>query len=204
MRDFLVLPELKLKEENSENELFILNENVAISVINGKFNWGPPPEVPMSETEVQQIEMEKRKREMEGKEKNRGKNSSDSIFSKQRFPKASDSSVSNVLSNIITTPGKDPSTNAESREEDLNSPTIKNSTVLPSTTPSLSPFPITSPSSDRNKSTLNNINVEIFKGGLTMIIGLFFFFIFLLYNVYLLYYRRCWKWEIQFWKCIDR
>jgi ABC-type multidrug transport system fused ATPase/permease subunit len=204
IRDFLIVPELKItieKLDDNETKQKETPENIVIKIKKGRFKWGLPPEIPMSETEMQQTKLEKMRCEKEGRKKEKEKlnyNKSQSIF------KNIDSTVnqikpnSNVGINITNVSVRQQATKTEIETEtetdvdEINSiPTsYPISLPSPSTTPSLSPFSSASPSLDKNRPTLNNINVKIMKGELIMIIGLFCF-IYLNFCI-----RRSWKWKI--------
>jgi ABC-type multidrug transport system ATPase subunit len=178
IRDFLILPQLKgmgEKSDDNETEQTKLPTDVVIGVRNGKFKWGPPPEIPLSRAEKQKIEAEQKKREKEAKEKTKekiSKNKSQSAFAAVDSSKKISKSTTEIPDSITTVSVKEPVVD-ENVNEDTNPTSVSNvvSVAVPSITPSLSPFPSVSPSSDKNRPTLNNINLEIKKGGLTMIIG---------------------------------
>jgi hypothetical protein len=188
IRDYLVLPELKGNEQDCDNNSEVesgLPENVVIRVSNGKFKWGPPPEIPMSANEIQKIQSEKKKREAEAREKEKQqiqKNSSQSVFNKGNSNNRSSSNNSEAdnSSGILKVTVKQPSPSSSGEDDQENSDLniTKSINITPSSASSLSPFPFTSPSSDKNRPTLNNINVEILKGGLTMVIGFQIYFLF--------------------------
>jgi ABC-type multidrug transport system ATPase subunit len=176
IRDFLILPQLKRMEEKEnydECDVNSLSDNVVISIKNGRFKWGPPPEIPLSQAEKQKIELEKKKREKEAKEKLKelNNNKSQSVFNSLDSEKEQKNSSSVIPDNITNVSVKHPPVE-DSVKEDINLSTSKSTSVV-TPTPSLSPFSSVSPSSNKNRATLNNINLKIKKGELTMIIGLF-------------------------------
>ncbi|KAA6311354.1 MAG: hypothetical protein EZS28_056141, partial [Streblomastix strix] len=64
VRDFLVLPELKIIEHIIPDD-----KQIAVEVKNGEFAWGAPPEIPMTKTEKQQLEKETQRRKEENQRK---------------------------------------------------------------------------------------------------------------------------------------
>ncbi|KAA6380701.1 MAG: putative Multidrug resistance-associated protein [Streblomastix strix] len=60
VRDFLILPELKIVEQRPSDD-----ESIAVEINNGQFIWSDPPEIPISKSEQKKIEDETKKRKQD-------------------------------------------------------------------------------------------------------------------------------------------
>ncbi|KAA6381010.1 MAG: putative ABC transporter C family member 3, partial [Streblomastix strix] len=201
VRDFLILPELKIVEQIKPED-----EQLDVEVRNGVFVWGDPPEIPLSMVEKQELKKEsgRRKKEaakqaaikakQEKKRKNQEKESNDNVEINNDKGKENGS--------VIHSPQPDSGNEAEDSnsqssnvtvfsDKQKNEPNIESSqspspVVSPDNSDSLSPSPTPSPSSSQSpassptpspkpgehkKPTLFDINFRLLKGSLTMVIG---------------------------------
>ncbi|KAA6392071.1 MAG: putative ABC transporter C family member 3 [Streblomastix strix] len=65
VRDFLILPELKIVEQRPSDD-----ESIAVEVKDGQFIWGDPPEIPMTKQDMMKLESEAKKRKKDNLDQN--------------------------------------------------------------------------------------------------------------------------------------
>ncbi|KAK2954114.1 Multidrug resistance-associated protein [Blattamonas nauphoetae] len=167
IKQFLLLPELQQEEYDQPVE-----EDIALQIENGNYNWAEPPEIPLTTAEMEIL-----KRERHIAKKNAAKRRA--MEKQEEMGIVSDQTQQDPNRPGTTSPTQNDQPIFQDPQENRTlSPVVSvaqsnpvNEHETPCQTPS--PFGVSTPtpSPTDSQTTLSNINIKLKKGSLTMVVG---------------------------------
>ncbi|KAK2942132.1 Multidrug resistance-associated protein [Blattamonas nauphoetae] len=187
LAQFLYLPEMEEVVDSAETRP--RDPSIAVEIEGASFKWGDAPAIPLTQAEETQLkkEAEKRKKEAKAAAAMRAQTNPSSGFGHE-MTDAPSSPVHPEYHHSSVAPSSEPFTkgsegvfqmaanNEDAMDGELNEDEAASNTINPPATPTMTPTPPRTPTAMSTASggdgpTLQEMNISIKKGSLTMVVG---------------------------------
>ncbi|KAK2945606.1 Multidrug resistance-associated protein [Blattamonas nauphoetae] len=161
IKQFLLLPELQQEHHEEPTE-----QDIALQIEGGSYKWADPPEIPLTAAELQVLKKERQQAKKNAAKRKAAESEAEmkGLGPAAELPAASQpKDTSNEIFQPTTNPPHSPSNVVENPEATDD--------TTPVSSPSPSPSPTPTPSGSGSTTTLNDINISLKIGSLTMVVG---------------------------------
>ncbi|KAK2947718.1 Multidrug resistance-associated protein [Blattamonas nauphoetae] len=169
---FLYLPEMEEVEDSAETRL--RDPSIAVEIEGASFKWGDAPAIPLTQAEETQLkkEAEKRKKEAKAAAALRAQTNPSSGFGHEMTDAPSTEPFTEGSEGVF----KMAACNEDAMDGEFNEDEAASNTIDPPATPTMTPTSPRTPTAMSTASsgdgpTLQEMNISIRKGSLTMIVG---------------------------------